>query len=233
MLVIMESRRRLSLATALVLALMLPTCELGSTPEDVRREANTRAVRDASASAASQLNGIIARLVEQTPALRPVATSTSDTCHAGDTNGSFPHDPYRLRCTRHETRYFGVRGELPDVVRQVHAGAKKAGLMTLIDARRDGVRTPSAGNGEIDGGQLLGPPDSIYVAPGYDGRLHIAWSQASDPRPSAAPLELRWPVVFQDDRPVDVDSLWNGPLRGQRHLIMIVSTVTYHEVPWQ
>lgn len=65
---------------------------------------------------------------------------------------------------------------------------------------------------------------------GY-GRLSVRWSGVSDARPNDTPVEPRWPMVLQDDHPVDLDALWNG-LRGQKYLVTITTGVTYHEVPW-
>ncbi|SBT48491.1 hypothetical protein [Micromonospora auratinigra] len=69
--------------------------------------------------------------------------------------------------------------------------------------------------------------------PGSDESLRLGWSRESDPRqPGASAVELRWPLVFQEGHPVDVDTLWSGPSRGQRYLVRVDTLVTYHEDPW-
>ncbi|MFG1888054.1 hypothetical protein ACGFIR_09305 [Micromonospora sp. NPDC049051] len=233
MLVIVASSLPVKLATVLLVALALTGCGSDApTPEGATREANSGAVRQASASVASQLNKILTGVAERTPGMRPVAASTSDSCLAGDTHGVFPHDSYRLQCSWGETRYFAVRGDLPDVRRQLDAAAKQTGLTAVNGESLQDVEANLAAGGTTDNGQLLSPPTWTYVAPGYDGPLHVSWSQATDSRARQYPVEPRWPLVFQDDHPVDLDSLWNGPLRGQKYLISITSSVTYHEVAW-
>ncbi|MET7375581.1 hypothetical protein [Micromonospora arida] len=174
---------------------------------------------------------MIADLVERTPALRPIAMSTSDACHAGDTNGLYPHDSYRLRCSWGETRYFAVRAELLDALRQVDAAARQAGLLPVSGEALDGVEFYFATNGLTEDGLPQPTPTLAYVAVGY-GRLSVRWSGVSDARPNDTPVEPRWPMVLQDDHPVDLDALWNGPLRGQQYLVTITTGMTYHEVPW-
>lgn len=231
---IMASLRPIRLAAAALLALSLAACGSDApTRDDASRDASSSAVRQASASAASRFDEIVTALAKRSPALRPIATSTSDTCHAGVTNGSFPHDPYRLTCSRGETRYFGAWGELLDALRQMDAGAKQAGLMTVSGESLDDVEAYFAAYGNTGDGLTQPHPRLTYVAQGYDGPLHVGWSQASDSRPSHSLVERRWPMVFQDDHPVDENTLWNGPLRGQKYLIRVTSAVTYHEVPWE
>jgi hypothetical protein len=195
--------------------------------EEAGREAGSGAVRQASASVAARFDEILTGLAKRSPALRPVATSVSDACHAGETNGFFPHDPYRLTCSRGETRYFGARGELLDALRQMDAWAKRAGLMTVSGESLEDVEVNLAADGETGDAH----PRLTYVAR-YDGPLYVGWSQVGDSRPRESPVELRWPMVFQEDHPVDVEALWNGPLRGQKYLITVTSVVKYHEVPW-
>ncbi|MCI4061091.1 hypothetical protein MRQ36_00300 [Micromonospora sp. R77] len=233
MLMAVASPHPIKLAAALLLTLALTACGPDApTPQDTTSEANSDAVRQASSQAAIQLDEILDGFAERTPALRPVATSTSDTCLAGETDPLWPHDPYRLRCSRSEGRYFTVRGELSGVLRQLDAAAQQAGLMTDSGETLQDVEASLAANGRPGDGRLLSPPTWTYHAPGHDGRIYVSWSQANFSRPSQHPVERHWPMVFLDDHPVDVDALWEGPLRGQQYLISIASSVTYHEVPW-
>ncbi|GAB3415381.1 hypothetical protein [Flindersiella endophytica] len=62
--------------------------------------------------------------------------------------------------------------------------------------------------------------------------LHAEWSQATDPRHNELDPDQHWPIVLNESHAVDLDALWNGPLRGRRHLISISSSVTYYEIPW-
>ncbi|MEU4532004.1 hypothetical protein AB0F49_27605 [Micromonospora ureilytica] len=216
----------------MLLTLSLAACGSDApTREDASREATSSAVRQASASTSAQADAVIADLVGRSPALRPVATSTSDACHAGDTNGLYPHDSYRLRCSWGETRYFGVRAELLDVLRQVDVAAGQAGLLPVSGETLDGVEFYFATDGLTEDGLPRPKPTLAYVAVGY-GRLSVRWSGVSDARPNDSPVEFRWPMVLQDDYPVDLDALWNGPLRGQKYLVSVTTGVTYHEVPW-
>ncbi|MFG2110359.1 hypothetical protein [Micromonospora chersina] len=225
--------RPIRLAAAAALALSLAACESDApTQEEATSDAQSVAVRQASASAATRFDEVFAALTKGTPGLRPVATATSDTCRAGATNGLFPHDTYRLQCHRSEVRYFGARGDLLDVLREVDAAAKRAGLIPNTGATLEGVEAYYRGDGKTDDGRLLPLPLMNYLVPGFDGPIYIGWSQAGDPRRSEPAVELSWPIVFQEDRPVDVDSLWSGRLRGQKYLITFGTGVTYHEVPW-
>ncbi|MEU8421097.1 hypothetical protein AB0C15_09510 [Micromonospora sp. NPDC048835] len=218
---------------AVVLVLSLVGCGPDApTPEDARREAASSAVRQASAATAAQTDAVFAELVGGTPALTEVATSTSDDCHAGVADVLYPHDPFRLRCSWGETRYFAVRGELLDALRQMDVAAKQAGVLPVSGEALDGVEFYVAANGLTEDGQVLPLPTLTYVAVGYGGRLSVRWFRASDPRPEDHSVDVRWPMVWQDDHRVDVDALWNGPLRGQAYLLTVSTGVTYHEVPW-
>ncbi|MEH1163993.1 hypothetical protein V6V47_01245 [Micromonospora sp. CPCC 205539] len=209
--------------------LALAACESDAPkPRESAEEARSAAVRQAGTVAAAQIDGMLDSTTRQMPALRLVATSTSDSCRAGETQGTFPHDTYRLRCARTETRYFGAGGDLRELLRMVDRGTTTVGLIKVSGETLENLEARYGADYE----ELLVLLGMTFGRPGYDGQVHIRYSQVSGRRTNYPPVELRWPVVYHDDHPVDLDALWSGPLRGHRYLVTVSSTTTYHEVPW-
>ncbi|WP_346534258.1 hypothetical protein [Micromonospora sp. DPT] len=229
MLVTMAYSRPITLATAVVLALSLTACGSDApTREEAGREAGSGAVRQASASVAARFDEILTGLAKRSPALRPVATPVSDACHAGKTNGFFPHDPYRLTCSRGETRYFGARGELLDGLRQVDAWAKRAGLMTVSGESLEDVEVNLAADGETGDAH----PRLTYLAPGV--RRSALRRVVTGGRLEAPRISRGTPVAdgFPGGPPGRRRSAAERSPAGQKYLITVTSVVTYHEVPW-
>lgn len=227
----MTPRRLVTLATAALLPLTLAACGSDApTREEASREAESAAAREASASSAEQISGVLVAVARASP-LRPVATSTLDVCHAGATNGLWPHDDYRLSCGLSEIRYFEADGDLLDVLREVDKRAKAAGLMPATTSAIEEVERYYAANGKTEDGLLLPLPGLSYLVPGNDSTVQVGWSQHSNPLNNQPVPDLTWPTVFVEAHPVDFDTLRSG-LRWHQHLVTISSGTTYYEVPW-
>ncbi|GAB3840575.1 hypothetical protein GCM10029963_09440 [Micromonospora andamanensis] len=238
----MTPRHLVTSATAAALVLTLAACGSDApTREEASREAQSAAVRQASVSSAEQLSILLSDVARASP-LRPVAVATRDICHAGDTNGLWAHDEYRLSCGLTETRYLGADGDLLEVLREVDRHARAAGLVPATGSAIEEVESYYAANGRTEDGLLLPLPGLGYLVPGQDRTVQVGWSQdwtaraewsrLGDPLNSQPVPDLTWPTVFVEARPVDLDALRNGPLRRHEHIVTISSGTTYHEVPW-
>ncbi|SCL37836.1 hypothetical protein GA0074692_4804 [Micromonospora pallida] len=211
---------------------MLAACGSDApTRDEATREAQSAAVRQASASKAEQISTVLSAAAQPSP-LKPVATATLDICHAGDTNGLWGHDEYRLTCRLSETRYFGTGSDLLDVLREVDKGAKASGLMPATTSAIEDVERYYAANGRTEDGLLLPLPGLSYFAPGHDSPIWVGWSQVSDPLNSQSVPDLTWPTVFVEAQPVDLDALRVGPLQRHQYLVTISSWTRYYEAPW-
>ncbi|WP_128763647.1 hypothetical protein [Micromonospora sp. MW-13] len=231
-LVTMTPRRPVKLATAALLLLTQAACGSDApTREETSREAQSAAARQASASSAEQI-GIVLSAVARASPLRPAATSTRDVCHAGATNGLWPHDDYRLSCGLSEIRYFGAGGDLLDVLREVDKGAKAAGLMPVTTSAIEDVERYYAANGKTDDGLLLPLPGLSYLVPGHGWTVQVGWSQDNIPLNDQPVPDLTWPTVFVEAHPVDFYTLRSGLLERREFLVTISSGTTYYEVPW-
>ncbi|MCM0676840.1 hypothetical protein NCC78_19430 [Micromonospora phytophila] len=231
--------RRIRLTTVVILAFALAACGSDApTREEASREANSAAARRASASSAEQVDVVLSAVTGKASALRPVATTTRDICHAGDTNGLWGHDTYRLRCGRGETQYLGADGDLLDVLRQVDTSAKAVGLIPVTGSAVEDVERYYAADGKTEDGLFMSWPTLGYLVPGQDWTLQVGWSQVTGPNSQPGLLdnqpvpELTWPTVFVESQPVDLRALRDGPLRKRRYLISISSGTTYYEIPW-
>ncbi|MEV4711997.1 hypothetical protein [Micromonospora sp. NPDC049374] len=228
----MTARHLVTSATAAALVLTLAACGSDApTREEASREAQSAAVRQASASSAEQISILLSAVARASP-LRPVAVATRDICHAGDTNGLWSHDEYRLSCGLTEIRYLGADGDLLKVLREVDRHARAGGLVPSTESAIEEVESYYAANGRTEDGLLLPLPGLGYLVPGQDWTVHVGWSRLGDPLSSKPVPDLTWPTVFVEARPVDLDALRDGPLRRHQHVVTISSGTTYHEVPW-
>jgi hypothetical protein len=228
----MAPRDRVTLATATVLVLTLTACGSDApTREEASREAQSAAVRQAGASSAEQISIVLSAVARASP-LRPVAVATLDICHAGTTNGLWPHDEYRLSCALSEIRYLGADGELLDVLREVDIRAKAAGLMPHTTSGIEDVEWYYAANGRTEDGLLLPRPGLSYFVPEHGLTVQVGWSQVGDQLNSQPVPDLTWPTVFVEAQPVDLDALRDGPLRRHQHVVTISSSTNYHQVSW-
>lgn len=226
------------LATVVLLALTLAAC--GSdrpTRDEATREANSSTARQASAITASDIDALLSSIAEQTPALTLVATDTMDICHGGQTNGFHPHDTYRVRCRRDETRYYSIEGSLLlYVLVDLDAAARAAGLLPETGATLHIVLDYFAREGRTEDGLTLPKPGLSYTVPEHGWMLHAGWGErsasgtAGDDRPD---LGLTWPIVYIEEEPVDQEVLWNGALLGQQYSVAMSLSVTYYEIPWE
>jgi hypothetical protein len=230
----MASVRAFGLVAVVVAALVLAACGADApTREEVTRQARATSVRQASASAAAQLDALLSAATPRTARLKAVATSTTDICHAGMTNGFYGHDAFRLTCRRDETKYLAADGDLVDALRELDTGLKRAGSSPIVGATVQDVARYYAANGKNEDGLPLPKPKLSYTIPRQGWTpLYAEWSRSSDPRHSQTDAGMGWPVVLNERHPVDLDALWNGPLRGRRYLISVSSSVTYYEIPW-
>ncbi|WBB90794.1 hypothetical protein [Verrucosispora sp. WMMC514] len=238
----MTARHLVAAATATALVLTLTACGSDApTREEASREAQSAAVRQASASSAEQISILLSDVGRAAP-LRPVAVATRDICHAGDTNVLWGHDEYRLSCSLSEIRYLGADGDLLKVLREVDKHARAAGLVPHTDSAIEEIEGYYAANGRTEDGLLLPRPGLGYSVPGQGWTVQVGWSQdwvaqAEWSRlggpPSSQPVpDLTWPTVFVEARSVDLDALRDGPLRRHEHIVTVSSRITYHEVPW-
>ena len=220
------------MSAVLLVGAVLSACSEAPSRDEAAREAVAPAAVQARRSAQAMIDTALSELVRLAPALSQVETSTLDICHAGDTNGFFPHDDYRLECHWHETRYLAADGDLAAVLQQTDAAAKQAGCIPGSPTDMDDVRAYLAHGGPGDDGQQLPTPRLSYTLPGSSMPLEVGWSAATDHfEPSNKP-GLTWPTVYVEQHRVDVDALWTGPLRGRQHLIRLSTSVTYHTIPW-
>ncbi|MFF3854737.1 hypothetical protein [Micromonospora sp. NPDC002575] len=226
----MTPRRWFRLAITAILLLMPAACGSDEpTREEASREAQSAAARQASASSAEKISVVLSAVTRGAP-LRPVATSTLDICHAGATNGLWPHDEFRVSCSFREVRYFGASGDLLKVLREVDKRAKAAGLMP--GSAIEDVERYYAADGKTDDGLLLPLPGLSYLAPGLDSGVNVGWSQDSTTLNDPSVPDLTWPVVFVEAHPADPDAQQRDLLRKHQHLVTISSGATYYEIPW-
>ncbi|MBQ1026438.1 hypothetical protein [Micromonospora sp. C95] len=238
----MTPRHLVTAAAAAALVLTLTACGSDApTREEASREAQSAAVRQASASSAEQISILLSEVGRAEP-LRPVAVATQDICHAGDTNGLWAHDEYRLSCSLSEIRYLGADGDLVKVLREVDKRARAAGLVPHTDSAIEEIERYYAANGRTEDGLLLPLPGLGYLVHEQDWTVQVGWSKdwiaqaewsrLGDPLSSQPVPDLIWPTVFVEARPVDLDALRDGPLRRHQHVVTLSSGTTYHEVPW-
>jgi hypothetical protein len=185
----MPVRRRRVCALLLVSALVAPTaaCSSGLSEGELRQQAVSPAAASRRAAEERKARGLVERL-SAVEGLDHVLTRFTDTC-ARPPEGSLLEDdasPHALVCDIRADAYFGVRGDITDVLRRIGAaglaewGPRDGGGREMPDAA--GTVTYALAyhraHGRFEDGSLM--PGPALQGPG----LRIDWDRRGLPLPN-------------------------------------------------
>ncbi|MGV9497394.1 hypothetical protein ACWDQ0_03895 [Streptomyces sp. NPDC003642] len=200
------SPRRRVRALLLVSALVALTaaCSSGPSEEELRREATSPAAASRRAAEERNARGLVERL-SAVEGLEHVLTRFTDTCARPPEDSLLEQDasPHALVCDIRADAYFGVRGDITDVLRRIRA----AGLAEWGPRDGTGREMPNAAgtvtyalayhraHGRFKDGSLM--PGPALEAPG----LRIDWDRDRLPLPNRieepAPCPPRKGVIHE------------------------------------